>query len=89
MANQRKRLGQFYGRKPLSYVATFDHISHKMNSQGGHAPVVLIKDIVLVDPFRRFIQPTSFHDFELCKQPYVVADHTWVNFTRQWFELEQ
>lgn len=89
MANQRKRLGQFYGRKPLSYVATFDHISHKMNSQGGQAPVVLIKDIVLVDPFRRFIQPTGFHDFELCKQPYVVADHTWVNFTKQWFTLEQ
>ena len=89
MANQRKRLKQFYGRKALCYVATFDHVSHKRDAQDNQVPVALIKNIVLVDPFKRFIEPTGFHDFQLCQTPYVVADHTWVNFTKQWFKLDQ
>lgn len=87
MANQRVRLKQFYGRQPLSYVAVFDHISHKTDAKGRQVPTVLIKNIILVDPFGRLLAPTGFHDFEVVKKPYIVADHTWVNFTKQWFKL--
>lgn len=89
MANQRIRLKQFYGRAPLSYVAFFDHISHKTDAKGRRIPVALIKNIILVDPFGRFLAPTGFMDFEVVGKPYMVADHTWVTFTKQWFKLPE
>ena len=63
MAKQRFKLGKFYGKPPRQYLATFGQLTHKINRQRKKIPVILLKNIYVIDKDRK----------------HLVADHMWVN----------
>ena len=71
MAKQRFKLGKFYGKPPRQYLATFGQLTHKINRQRKKIPVILLKNIYVIDKDRK----------------HLVADHMWVKLTKPWFKL--
>lgn len=71
MAKQRFKLGKFYGKPSRQYRATFGYLTHKVNQQHKKIPVILLKNIYIIDKDKK----------------YLVADHMWVKLTKPWFKL--
>lgn len=71
MAKQRFKLGKFYGKPPQQYRATFGYLTHKVNQQHKKIPVILLKNIYIIDKDKK----------------HLVADHMWVKLTKPWFKL--
>lgn len=86
-SRQRFRLAEFYNSDPKYYHATFDHITHKINAQKKKIPVVLLKDIYLVDENDRKVKMAKANDFRDKKGRHIIADHLWVKMTKPWFNL--
>lgn len=84
---QRFRLAEMYDEGSRYYHATFDHITHKTNSQKKKLPVILLTDIYLVDENDRKIKMAKANDFRDKKGRHIIADHLWVKMTKPWFEL--
>ena len=90
MANrQRFRLGEKYGQGPAYYHATFHHLTHKVNQQHKKVPMILLKDIYLVDRNDKKIRLSNKNDFVDKTGRHIVADHCWVKLTKPWFDLKQ
>lgn len=87
MNRQRFRLGEYYGQQPKYYHATFDHISHKINSQKKKIPVILLTDIFLVNDKGEKIRLAKKNDFKDKKGRHIIADHLWVKLTKEWLKL--
>ena len=52
-------------------MATFGYLTHKINKQRKKIPVVLLKNIYIIDKDKK----------------YLVADHMWIKLTKPWFKL--
>lgn len=86
MANQRFRLGEVLNGAPKYYHATFGELTHKTNSAGKKIPVVLLKDIYLVNENDQKIRLAKSNDFIDQKGRHIVADHAWVKLTKPFFK---
>ena len=84
---QRFRLGDYLNQVPQYYHATFGYIAHKVNQQHKKIPLILLKDIYLVDENDKKIRLSKKADFKDNKGNHIVADHLWVKLTKPWFEL--
>lgn len=86
-SKQRFRLAELYDSGPKYYHATFDHITHKINSQKKKIPVILLTDIYLVDKNDHKVRMAKSNDFKDSKGRHIIADHIWIKMTKPWFEL--
>lgn len=89
MSNSRQRfkLGELYHKGPHYYHATFDHITHKVNQQHKKIPVILLKDIYLVNENDKKIRLANKNDFKDKKGRHIIADHIWIKLTKPWLML--
>ena len=85
-SKQRFRLGEYYGKPAQRYHATFNYIVHK-TSNGRKVPMILLTDLYLVDQNGKKIRLANDNDFIDKKGRHIVADHTWVKFTKPWYNL--
>ena len=87
MSNQRVILADYYGYKSQFYHATFDHLSHSKDDTAEKKPVVLLKNIYLVDANdkrKSNIRQDTYIDES---GRAIIADHCWVPLNKEWFKL--
>lgn len=87
MSKQRFRLKELYQKGPNFYHATFDHITHKINQQHKKIPVILLRDLYLVDENDKKIALRKSNDFIDAKGRHIASDHVWIKLTKPWFDL--
>lgn len=87
ITKQRFRLKEYQNLPPQYYHATFKYIAHKVNSNKGKIPMILLTDIYLVDKNDRKIRLAKQNDFIDRQGRHIIADHLWVKMTKPWFNL--